>query len=319
MKMGDSLGRNRKRRRGGSSSPPPPLSGDPIEGGVASEGLAPAGAVSGSGSAVPPRTEVGRSRARSGPRSTILGERLQGWRLLGVVGGLALFGWLFGYGVATQLFFPAPPPPGDLFQVPDLNGLGMASAVERLSGSGLEIGPVDSLQHPSVPAGIVIGQSPLPTQVARPDTPIRVTVSAGPQTRSIPDVRRLAEERARVVLEASGFVVTVVTAEGEEPRGHVISMSPAQESVVSLPSQVQLVVSAGPPVVTMPDLLMMTQVRATEVLDSLGLEVDEVEEVFRFGRDQGIVVEQDPPVDTRLERGSGVRLKVGRRGIGSEH
>lgn len=315
MKMGDSLGRNRKKRRGSSSAP---IEAG-VSGSVSSDGVASAGAVGGAGATVPPRVS---SRARSGqggPRRTILGQRLGGWRLAGVVVGLALFGWLFGYGVATQLFFPAPPPPGDLFEVPELAGLGMASAVERLNGAGLGVGPVDSLQHPSVPAGIVIGQSPLPTQVASPDTPVRLTVSAGPQTRSIPDVRRIAEERARVVLEASGFVVTVVTAEGEEPRGHVISMSPAPESVVSLPSRVQLVVSAGPPVVGMPDLLMMTQERAEQVLDSLGLVVDEVEEVFRFGRDQGVVVEQDPPTDTQLERGSGVRLKVGRRGIGSEH
>jgi beta-lactam-binding protein with PASTA domain len=46
----------------------------------------------------------------------------------------------------------------------------------------------------------------------------------------------------------------------------------------------------------------------------LGLVVREVEEVFRFGRDQGIVVEQEPAGGTELERGAAVRLAVGRRG-----
>jgi hypothetical protein len=40
-----------------------------------------------------------------------------------------------------------------------------------------------------------------------------------------------------------------------------------------------------------------------------------VEEVFRFGRDQGIVVEQEPASDTELQRGTEVRLAVGRRGL----
>jgi beta-lactam-binding protein with PASTA domain len=42
--------------------------------------------------------------------------------------------------------------------------------------------------------------------------------------------------------------------------------------------------------------------------------VAEVEEVFRFGRDQGRVVEQDPATETELQRGSAVRLTIGRRG-----
>jgi beta-lactam-binding protein with PASTA domain len=64
----------------------------------------------------------------------------------------------------------------------------------------------------------------------------------------------------------------------------------------------------------MPLVLGMEQAEAESVLDSLGLVVSGVEEVFRFGRDQGIVVEQEPAADTELRRGSAVRLKVGRRG-----
>ncbi|MEM7415204.1 MAG: PASTA domain-containing protein [Gemmatimonadota bacterium] len=308
--MGDSLGRNRKRRRGASAS------GAPVpEGPELTEAI---GTGAGTTAGAPPSAASSAPGEKKPPR-TLLGDRLRGSRFWATVAGLAVFGWIFGYGVATQFLFPAPPPPGDLFEVPDLRGLGMASAEERLAGAGLELGAVDSLQHPTVAAGIVLGQSPLPTQVAPPETPVRLTLSAGPQVRSVPDVRRLAEDRARVVLEASGFVVSVDTAQGEEPRGHVISMSPAPDNVVPLPSQVRIVVSTGPPVVTMPDLLLLDQAEAERILESLGLIVAEVEEVFRFGRDQGLVVEQDPPADTELERGSAVRLKVGRRGIGMEH
>jgi serine/threonine-protein kinase len=228
-------------------------------------------------------------------------------------------GWLFGYVLATQVLFPAPPPPGDLFDVPDVRGLGIASASERLAGAGLELGLTDSLQHPTVAAGLVLGQSPLPGQVARPETPVRVTVSTGPQMRAVPDVLRLDEARARVVLETSGFVVNVVSTQAEEARGSVVQISPGPGSVVALPAEIRLVVSAGPPVVPMPLVLGLEQAEAESVLDSLGLVVADVEEVFRFGRDQGIVVEQEPAADTELRRGSGVRLKVGRRGAGGNN
>jgi serine/threonine-protein kinase len=228
--------------------------------------------------------------------------------------GLVVSGWLIGYVLATRVLFPAPPPPGDLFEVPDLRGLGLASAGERLAGAGLALGSIDSLQHPSVAMGLVLGQSPLPGQVSRPSSPVRVTVSTGPQRRSVPDVLRLHEERARIVLETSGFLVHVDRSGSEEPRGRVIGVSPPPDSVVALPAQVVLLVSTGPPVVSMPLVLGLEQAEAESVLDSLGLVLSGVEEVFRFGRDQGIVVEQEPAADTELRRGSAVRLKVGRPG-----
>lgn len=287
MKLGDSLGRRRRRRKGRAE-------GD----------------------------ELGGDERYAGARdgwSTLLGGRsafpqLRGRNLLIGVLALALGGWIIGYGLATQLLFPAPPPPGDLFEVPDLRGLGLVSASERLEGAGFEIGELDSLQHPSVASGIVLGQAPLPGQVLPPRTPVQLTVSMGPQTRSVPDVLGLAEDRARIVLETTGFVVSVDTTQAEEPRGHVVSVDPPPDSAVVLPAEVHLLVSAGLPVVTMPLVLGLEQAEAEAMLDSLGLVVRDVEEVFRFGRDQGIVVEQEPAADTELERGSGVRLKVGRGG-----
>lgn len=276
-------------------------------------------------------TSLGRSRRRRRPHGSDSEESTEagwfgrlwagsrGWRvLLEAVLGLALLGWIVGYQLATRVFFPAPPPPGDLFTVPDVRGLGLASANERLAGAGLAMGQVDSLHHPTAAAGLILGQSPLAGQVAPPTTPVRLTISLGPQMRSIPDVVRLDENRARIVLEASGFIVNVDTLEAEEPRGRVVEVSPPPDSVVALPASVRLVVSAGPPLVTMPFILGLEQAEAQLLLDSLGLVISDVEEVFRFGRDQGIVVEQEPAADTQLRRGGGVRLKVGRRGRDGE-
>lgn len=276
MRLGGSLARTRRRKGGGK------------------------GAEKGKGS--------GKTSSRGRPRPS--GSGLP-WLLLA---GLAVGGWAAGYLVATRVLFPAPPPPGDMFEVPDLRGLGLAAARERLAGANLTLGETDSLHHPSVNANLILGQSPLPGQLALGQAPVRVTVSAGPELRSVPDVRRLAEDRARTVLEATGFVVSVDTAQSELPRGRVVEVDPPPDSVVALPAAVRMVVSTGPPLVPMPFLLGMEEAEARAVIDSLGLVVGEVREVFRFGRDQGIVVEQEPPADTPLEPGTEVRLSVGRRG-----
>ena len=230
--------------------------------------------------------------------------------------GIALVGWLVGYLLSTRVIFPAPPPPGDLYEVPDVRGLDLAGAREALASAELELGGADSLLHPSVPEDVILGQSPLPGQVARPASPVRVTVSLGPQRRAVPDVAGLNVDRARIVLETSGFLIETDSVESEEPRGRVVDVAPAPGSQVVLPGEVRLMVSTGPPVITMPLVLGLPEEEAVTLLDSLGLIVEQpIEEIFVFGRDQGIVVEQEPASDVELQRGTAVRLKVGRRGL----
>jgi len=225
---------------------------------------------------------------------------------------LALLGWAGGYVVATRLVFPAPPPPSNLLEMPDLRGMALAAADGRVTNLGMKVAGVDSIRHPTVPEGVVFGQSPLPGQLAMPSTPVRMTVSLGPQVRSVPDVQDLAASRARVVLETSGFVVVTDSTESTVPRGRVVSISPPPDSVVPLPAEVRMTVSTGPPLVDMPMVLGLAQEEAVAKLDSLGLVVSDIKEVFRFGRDQGVVVEQEPAADTRLAPGTAVQISVGR-------
>ena len=264
-----------------------------------------------------------RHRRRDKLRGTIVesskgrrgrgGSRLWFSRLM-----LTLLGWLGGYLITTQLIFPLPPPPGDLFEVPDIRGGGLASARERLTGAGLVLGEIDSLLHPSVPEALIIGQSPLPGQVLRPESQVRVTVSLGPQLRSVPDVSGLAEDRAQIVLESSGFLVSVDTARADLPRGRVLEVFPRPDAILPLPARIRMVVSTGPALVAMPLVLGLDREEALILLDSVGLIVSEITEVFRFGRDQGVVVEQEPASDIELERGAKVRLKVGMSGGATE-
>ena len=227
---------------------------------------------------------------------------------------LALVGWFGGYLITTQFIFPTPPPPGDLFEVPDIRGGGLATARERLMGAGLVLGEIDSLLHPSVPEALIIGQSPLPGQVLRPESQVRVTVSLGPQLRSVPDVLGLTEDRAQVVLASSGFIVSKYTAEADLPRGNGLEVFPPPDTVIPLPAEILMIVSTGPALVAMPVVLGLDREEALILLDSLGLMVSEIEEVFRFGRDQGVVVEQEPASEMELERGTEVHLKVGMSG-----
>jgi serine/threonine-protein kinase len=152
-------------------------------------------------------------------------------------------------------------------------------------------------------------------QLAAPDAPVRLTVSLGPLRQPVPDVSRLLGERAIRVLEATGFRVSVDSTDSELPLGTVIGVDPVPGTVLAIPGDVRVALSRGPALVAMPYLLGVAEEAAIDSLRVLGLGAA-VDTVFRFGRDQGLVVEQLPPADSLLQRGSQVRLSVGRRGGG---
>jgi beta-lactam-binding protein with PASTA domain len=250
-----------------------------------------------------------------------IGGALSRWQVLrnplfylafGVVAALGLGG---GYFYSTRVLFPPPPPPGDLAPVPDLRGASPEEAGDRLESAGLVLGRLDSLGHPFVPRGVILGQSPLPGQLALVGDTVRAAVSTGPERRAVPDVLRLRADRAYTVLEATGFSVRMDSVDSEMPQGGVVSMDPEPGTEVAVPGDVFLRVSKGPPLVEVPLLIGLEEEHAVALLDSLGLVVSEIETRFRFGRDQGLVVEQEPSALSQVMKGTAVRLVVGRRGF----
>ena len=237
-------------------------------------------------------------------------DRRRRWILITL--GIVALGWGLGWALATQVLFPGPPAPGDLSEVPDLYGLELEEATRRILGAGLALGQVDPLGHPTADSGVVVGQAPLPGQLALPDAPVRVSVSTGREERPVPDVARLRGDRARTVLESAGFEVLMDSVQNELPRGRIVSLDPPPGTDLPLPGQVRITVSTGPPQVSMPVLLGLSEEEARDTLQALGLVVSGVEQVFRFGADQGRVVDQVPPAETVLERGSAVSFMVGR-------
>ena len=261
------------------------------------------------------RRRGGRADAGSDEEA---GAAANAQRLMAVAAGVIFGGFFLGWLVATQMIFPRPDPPGDLYEVPDVYGLTLEEATERVTERGLDLGLVDAFRHPVADSGVVVGQAPLPGQLAAPGRPVRISVSLGPERRPVPDVAHLRGDRARMVLEMSGFQVAMDSVESELPRGRVVSLEPAPGTALPLPGEVRVVVSIGPAQVILPALVGLPEAEARAAVEALGLVISTVEEAFRFGADQGLVVEQEPEAGALVEAGSAVRLVVGREGAGAD-
>lgn len=244
---------------------------------------------------------------------------IPGW--VGLLSGIILLivGIGVGYGFSTKVWFPIPELEGDFLAVASVRHLDYKDAIEEVASLGLFGVVADSFRHPTAVYGQVLGQNPLPGQLSSSGDTVKLTVSLGPIRRAVPDVTHIGFSAARPVLESSGFTVIIDSLEAELPLGQVVEILPEPGTEVDLPMEVRVAVSKGPSLVAMPLLLGVEQERGEEILDSLGLVVEEITSRFRFGRDQGRIVDQRPQADSLVTPGSSVSIVVGRRSSGSRN
>lgn len=132
-----------------------------------------------------------------------------------------------------------------LVDVPDVTGLSAEEAEALLAEAGLGF-EVDSTQvSVSVPAGDIISQEPTAGATLAPEGTVRVVVSAGTQTVTVPDLIGMSIEQARGRLEDLGLLVAVDTATSETTATIVLEMFPAPGAAVSVGDQVRLTIPGG--------------------------------------------------------------------------
>ena len=159
----------------------------------------------------------------------------------------------------------------------------------------------------TVDAGLVVRFDPPAGTDLRRDELVTVVVSAGHAPVSVPDVTGQSPEQAQANLEALGFTVT----RGEDGRsadvapGEVMAVSPGPaDDPAPYGSEVTIVVSAGVPLVTVPDVTGMQEDEATAALQAAGLTVDATK---FFGNK---VRQQTPSPGESVEQGTSVKILV---------
>ncbi|MBI4540241.1 MAG: PASTA domain-containing protein [Gemmatimonadetes bacterium] len=256
------------------------------------------------------RRRVGRAGRAGRARPAGPGARGNGLRWVLAAAAVGVVGFSLGYACAVTVLFPGGEPMESFITVPNLSRLTVPAAQELLAGSQLALAEVDTLTHPSIPVGEILAQGPLPGQLTLPGRAVRVTVSGGPDLRTVPDVRQLPRRAAETILETSGFTVQTDTVYADAEPGRVVSVSPEAGREVALPYDVRIQVSLGPAQVELSLLLTLPLEAALATLDSLGLTVSEIERRPWAGAVPGTVIGQEPAAGTLLDRGAAVRLIV---------
>jgi len=193
--------------------------------------------------------------------------------------------------------------------VPNLVGRDAPAAAELLAKAKLGQGAVTTKKD-AAKRGQVIAQSPRAgTQVA-PGTAVSLVLSDGPGTVTVPSLVDLLVPEARGKLEGVGLVLGAVTERDDpKPKGAVLAQIPARGKVVPPGTKVDVVVSTGQVLVTIPKLRRKPESKAKSILRGLGLKV-RVSEMFHDSIPTGYVIKTKPADGTKVEPGTVVRLYV---------
>ncbi|WP_250291974.1 Stk1 family PASTA domain-containing Ser/Thr kinase, partial [Frankia sp. CiP1_Cm_nod1] len=271
----------------------------------------------------------GGARRRSRPRATAgfaLGGRLApDWRhrflprrprgrrpLVAVV--IAAVVLLCGIVVSRALSGPGTTP------IPPLVGLDQSVAVQALTDAGFAVAYDEAATSDTIPAGKVMTQEPASAVRAARGSPVRIRLSLGRAKVRVPDVATLsvAEAQARLTRQQLNLSATPRTEANDTiPAGNVIRTEPAVNTELAAGAQVTLIVSSGPAMVTVPNVINMPIATAQSQLGALGLKVTRLD--INDGTVQsGNVIRTSPDPGQPVARGSVVTVLVSKGPLDDE-
>ena len=202
--------------------------------------------------------------------------------------------------------------------VPDVAGLDFGGATETLEAHGFKVVPTPT---EAAADWLATGSDPAAGQLVAFGEAITVTLTPPDSGQAVvPDLIGETESGAEDLLDAAGLVIDVefVDVTGETDVGLVVRQSPPPDTSADQGDTVRVFIgqSTIPGQVVVPDLIGETESGAEDLLDAAGL-VIEVEAVeVTDDSDVGLVVQQSPTPDTRVDSGDMVRVFVGQLAAG---
>lgn len=165
--------------------------------------------------------------------------------------------------------------------VPDITNQEMVVAIDLLAAQHLKLKVVDHRFDPEVKFDHIITQDPLPETMLKKNRVVRVVLSKGTESSTIPNVVGKRIQEARRLLRGSPFRVgnLAYVHTSEAPVDYIVAQTPLPSSEGQMGDRIDLLVSLGPykTVMVMPDLVQEQLRYGADVISKLGLVLGKVE------------------------------------------
>ena len=156
--------------------------------------------------------------------------------------------------------------------MPNVVGMNEEDAKNNIETLGLIVSDIDYDYSDSVDKMKVIDQSVTPDQKVQKGDEIKLTISKGNQIK-VPDVTGKSKDIAKKELENNHLRSKIIKEEYsyETDAGKVVNQNPIADELVDEDSFVSLVISKGVKMITVPDMVGLTEEEAMTTLTDLGL------------------------------------------------
>jgi eukaryotic-like serine/threonine-protein kinase len=204
--------------------------------------------------------------------------------------GLLVLG-LLGAGIWFALAQLQPPAP--TVTVPNVVGRPLGEAIEILNQRDLDPRPVDRPSQRD--EGDVFRQDPVAQDRVEEGSTVTLFVSTGPRQTTVPDLVGRTRSEARQLLRDADLRLGATTRMSSEDfdQGVILDQSPDAELEVDEGTFVEITVSTGPEIATVPFVEGLPVEQAIEAIENAGLRAS-TRDVPSDDVEGGTVVEQDP-------------------------
>jgi len=198
--------------------------------------------------------------------------------------------------------------------VPDLSNKSVESARSVLRVKRLQMEITEYRFNQRIAANHILEQDPLPGQTVESGHQIKVVVSRGARTLTIPNLTGLSLQDAASRLEAAGFNLGRITRyyTDEADKEVILDQYPQSGTNAAGGTNIHLLVSLGPRPLwcIMPNLKGWYIDDATNLLNFIGMELKEIKRQVDDEQPTGMVMNQTPPAGVRIKAGDPAGLVV---------
>ncbi|MEO1815597.1 MAG: Stk1 family PASTA domain-containing Ser/Thr kinase [Acetobacterium sp.] len=237
------------------------------------------------------------------PKETAARKKKRKIILISVFAAVAIL----AMGVMAFAFFS-----GKTVEVPDIKGKTTAEAKTTLEKLDLVLEIEKEVYNADVEAGQIITQNPESGKELQGGKTVKVTVSKGVKTGTVPSVIGLSETEAIKAIETANFVVGEIKREYNSNYNAdiVFQMNPNGNTTANEGTKVTIYVSKGEDLVAVPSVVGQTEADAKSTITNAGLTVGGITYETSSDYSKGMVMKQSPTDGNQVTKGAEVAIVV---------
>jgi serine/threonine-protein kinase len=191
----------------------------------------------------------------------------------------------------------------------DLAGQDPEDATSALEALTLVVSAMKEVFDELIPVGKVVGTDPTGGTSVKRETPVAILVSKGPAPVEIPKIIGTLLDETTKTLAELGLEVQVSEEKFDDSvAGTILLSDPIPGTTVPKGTVIKVVISKGPVLVDVPNVVGMDVAKATTTLESAGFQVKTVNKLTVAILNK--VYSQNPAAGSKAPKGSVVTLEV---------